>query len=109
MLYFGQDRKLSPRFIGPFEILELRGEVVYHLTLPLQLANVNNMFHILMLRKYEPGNSYVLDWSKLTLEQNASYVEQPTQILEANEHVLRGRTTSLVRVLWKRHGSKETT
>nr|GFC02954.1 putative nucleotidyltransferase, ribonuclease H [Tanacetum cinerariifolium] len=32
---FGIKGKLSPRFIGPFEILDRVGEVSYHLALPL--------------------------------------------------------------------------
>jgi hypothetical protein len=38
--------KLSPRFIGPFKILERVGEVAYRLELPVQLADVHDVFHI---------------------------------------------------------------
>jgi hypothetical protein len=38
--------KLSPRFIGPFKILERVGEVAYSLELPVQLADVHDVFHI---------------------------------------------------------------
>jgi hypothetical protein len=44
--------KLTPRFIGPFKILEKRGEVVYQLELPPQLSNVHDMFHVSQLKKY---------------------------------------------------------
>ena len=43
-----------PRFIGPFEILERIGEVAYRLALPPQLSGVHDVFHVSMLRKYEP-------------------------------------------------------
>nr|GFD43324.1 reverse transcriptase [Tanacetum cinerariifolium] len=39
---FGLKGKLSPRFIGPFEILDHVGEVSYRLTLPPQLSHVHN-------------------------------------------------------------------
>nr|GFD47715.1 putative nucleotidyltransferase, ribonuclease H [Tanacetum cinerariifolium] len=42
---FGIKGKLSPRFIGPFEILDRVGEVSYRLALPPQLSHVNNVFH----------------------------------------------------------------
>ena len=58
---FGKSGKLSPRFIGPFEILERIGEVAYRLALPPQFSRVNGVFHVSMLRKYEPGPSHVLD------------------------------------------------
>jgi hypothetical protein len=43
--------KFSPRFIGPFKILERVGEVAYKLELPNQLANVHDVFHISQLKK----------------------------------------------------------
>jgi hypothetical protein len=43
--------KLTPRFIGPFKILEKRGEVAYQLELPPQLSNVHDIFHVSQLKK----------------------------------------------------------
>nr|GFC75392.1 putative reverse transcriptase domain-containing protein [Tanacetum cinerariifolium] len=47
---FGIKGKLSPRFIGPFEILDQVGEVSYRLALPPQLSHVHNVFHVYLLR-----------------------------------------------------------
>ena len=49
---FGKRGKLSPHFIGPFEILERIGPVAYRLALPPALGVVHNVFHVSMLRKY---------------------------------------------------------
>jgi hypothetical protein len=43
--------KLAPRYIGPFKILEQRGEVAYQLELSPQLSDVHDVFHVLQLRK----------------------------------------------------------
>jgi hypothetical protein len=43
--------KFAPRYIGPFKILEQRGEVAYLLELPPQLLDVHDVFHVSQLRK----------------------------------------------------------
>ena len=52
VMRFGKKGKLSPRYIGPFEIVERIGEVAYQLALPPSLSGVYPIFHILMLKKY---------------------------------------------------------
>ena len=59
---FGKRGKLSPRFIGPFEILERIGTVAYRLALPPSMSGVHEVFHISMLRKYTPDPAHVVDW-----------------------------------------------
>ena len=49
MMRFEKKGKLSPRYIGPFEILEKIGKVAYRLVLPPELSYVHNVFHVLML------------------------------------------------------------
>jgi len=51
---FSVNGKLSPHYIGPFEILRRVGTLAYELALPAQLSHIHSMLHILMLRKYAP-------------------------------------------------------
>ena len=60
ILRFGQKGKLSPRFIGPYEILERIGPVAYRLALPLELVKLHDVFHVSMLRRYRSDKSYIL-------------------------------------------------
>ncbi|KAF5935178.1 hypothetical protein HYC85_026307 [Camellia sinensis] len=76
------------RFIGPFEILERIGEVAYRLALPPQVSEVHDVFHICMLRKYEPDPSHVLDWTELEVDEDASYEERPVIVLDTRDQVL---------------------
>ena len=58
---FGKPGKLSPRFIGPFEILKRVGTVAYQLALPPSLSSVHEVFHVSMLWKYTPDPTHVVD------------------------------------------------
>ena len=58
---FGKRGKLSPRFIGPFEILERIGIVEYRLALPPSMSDVHEVFHVSMLQKYTPDPTHVVD------------------------------------------------
>ena len=49
MLRFGNKGKLSPRYMGPYEIVERIGEVAYRLRLPPKLARIHDVFHVSML------------------------------------------------------------
>ncbi|XP_057479179.1 uncharacterized protein LOC130766528 [Actinidia eriantha] len=109
LMRFGRSGKLSPRFIGPFEVLDRVGAVAYRLALPPRLANVHNVFHISMLRKYEPDPSHVLDWGGLDINEEVTYEERPIRILDSRDQVLRGKTIPLVKVLWLHHGVEEAT
>ena len=73
---FGKRGKLSPRYIGPFEIVE-RIAVAYRLDLPEELSRVHNVFHISMLRKYISDPSHVLESPEIELRDDLSYEEQP--------------------------------
>ncbi|KAM6583139.1 hypothetical protein CsatB_010141 [Cannabis sativa] len=73
VMRFGKRGKLSPRFIGPFEILDRVGQVAYRLALPPVLAETHNVFHISMLRKYVSDPSHVLNYERMELKQDLSY------------------------------------
>ena len=58
---FGKRGKLSPRFIGPFEILETVGTVAYRLALPPSMSGVHEVFQVSMLPKNTPDPAHVVD------------------------------------------------
>ena len=60
ILRFGKKGKLSPIFIGPFEILKRVGKVAYELALPSNLQHIHNVFHISMLRRYHSDVSHII-------------------------------------------------
>ncbi|XP_060965535.1 uncharacterized protein LOC133034462 [Cannabis sativa] len=106
---FGVKGKLALRYIGPFEVIERIGEIVYRLNLPRQLGHVHNVFHVSMLRKYTPDPSYVIEYEAIPLQGDVTYEEQPVKILARELKVLRNREIPVVKVLWKNHGEDEAT
>ncbi|KAL0536617.1 hypothetical protein IC582_025574 [Cucumis melo] len=109
VLRFEKRGKLSPRFVGPFEILERIGPVAYRLALPPSLSTVHDVFHVSMLRKYVPDPSHVVDYEPLEIDENLSYVEQPVEMLAREVKTLRNKEIPLVKVLWRNHRVEEDT
>ena len=72
VMLFGRKGKLSPRYIGPFKILEMIGKVAYRLALPPKLSSVHNVFHVSMLRKYISDPSHVLGHEPIEVHEDLS-------------------------------------
>ena len=66
---FGKKGKLSPKFIGPYEVIEKVGLVAYRLALPPDLENIHNVFHVSMLRRYRSDLSHVISSDTIELRQ----------------------------------------
>jgi len=109
VIRFGTRGKLSPRYIGPFEILDRVGDVSYRLALPPSLDGVHNVFHVSQLRRYVKDDSHILDHSELELQPDLSYQEQPMAILDRSVKTLKNKAIPLVLVSWNRHVPGEAT
>ena len=109
VMRFGKKGKLSPKFIGQFEILERVGNVAYRLALPPSLSSVHNVFHISLLRKYISDPSHLLSYEPLELNRDLTYEEQPVQVLDRKEKELRNKKIPLVKVLWRNFTVEEAT
>ena len=109
VLRFGKKGKLSPRYMGPYEIVERIGEVAYRLRLPPELARIHDVFHVFMLRKYIADPSHVLRDQPVELKEDLTYEERPVQIVDRKDQVLRNKVIPLVKVLWMNHGREEAT
>ena len=101
--------KLSPRFVGPFEVLERMGKVAYRLALPTSLSGVHNVFHVSMLRKYVLNPSHVVDYKPLKLRDDLTYEEQPVKIVDKKERELKRRTIHYFKVQWRNQSVREAT
>jgi len=105
----GKKGKLSPRFIGPYEILERIGAVAYRLVLPPNLSAIHPVFHVSMLRKYMPDPSHVLEVHPVELRDDVTYEVQPETIVDRQVRKLRSKNIASVKVKWKGHSIEEAT
>ncbi|XP_039165948.1 uncharacterized protein LOC120292113 [Eucalyptus grandis] len=96
---FGNKGKLSPRYVSPFEILEQIESLAYHFALPPRLAQVYDVFHVSMLRKYKPNPTHMLNFEKIDMDERVSYVEKPVWIVDQNKQMLHNKTIPLVKVV----------
>ena len=106
---FGKCAKLSPRFIGPFEILERVGNIAYRLALPPIISSVHEVFHVSMLWRYTPDPAHVVDWGEIEVDIDETIEEGPMRIMDSQDQVLRRKTVRLVKVLWQHRGVEEAT
>ncbi|XP_070025925.1 uncharacterized protein [Nicotiana sylvestris] len=103
IMRFGKKGKLSPRFIGPFDILRRAREVAYDLALPPSLAGVHPVFHVSMIRRYHGDSSHMLDFSSVQLDKDLSYVGEPMAIWDRKVRKLRSKNIASVKVQWRGH------
>ena len=47
---FGVKKKLVPRYVGPYKIMERKGNVAYKLQLPLEMSAIFDVFHVSQLK-----------------------------------------------------------
>lgn len=104
---FGKKGKLNPKYLGPFEIRI--GNLAYRLDLSPKLAQIHNVFHVLMLKMYELDPTHVLDFKVIEADDRVSYIEESVRIVDRTEQVIRSKAIPLVKVLWQRCGTEEAT
>ncbi|KAG8472122.1 hypothetical protein CXB51_036777 [Gossypium anomalum] len=105
---FGKKGKLSPRFIGPYEITERAGPVAYRLNLPPELEKIHDVFHVSMLRRYRSDPSHVIAPTEVEVFPDMTYGEKSVKILAREVKQLRNKSIPLVN-LWHRHRVEEAT
>jgi hypothetical protein len=101
--------KLAPRFIGPFKILEQRGEVAYQLELPPQLSDVHDVFHVSQLRKCFRVSEEQIPLEEVTVGEDLTYQEYPLKILDTSEKVTQNNRYKMYKVKWSNHTEEEAT
>jgi hypothetical protein len=106
---FGVKGKLAPRYIRPFEIIEVCGPVAYRLQLPPQLAAIHDIFHISQLRKCVKVPTEIIDSQAIEIESDLTYIEHPIRVLDIKERSTRRETIKMFKIQWNHHTEEEAT
>ena len=99
MVRLGKKVKLSPRSLGPYEILQRVGKVAFKLRLPSKLVSVHLVFHVSMLKKCIGDPESILSIECLGVYENISYEEVPVEILDRQVKKLRNKEVASIKVL----------
>jgi hypothetical protein len=69
VMRFGKKGKLSPRFVGPFEITQREGRLAYRIALSPNLVRTHDVFRVSMLRKYIANPDVILKYELLEIQE----------------------------------------
>ncbi|GJT81896.1 putative reverse transcriptase domain-containing protein, partial [Tanacetum coccineum] len=80
-VHFGNHRKLSPRYIGPFKNLARVGLVAYTLELAEELKGIHSTSHVSNLKKFLAKGDIVVSMDEFQLDK-LHMIEEPVEIID---------------------------
>ena len=82
---FRVKRKLAPRYVGPYPIIEKSGRVAYKIELPYEMRAIFNVYHVSQQKKcfWVPEERVSLRNIKLKLD--LTYEERPVRVIDTRE------------------------
>ncbi|KAK7264749.1 hypothetical protein RJT34_32359 [Clitoria ternatea] len=104
-----KSRKLTPRFIGPYQIIHKVSPLAYQIALPPFLSNIHNVFHVSNLRKYISDPTHVIEPDVIQVKDNLTYDAPPVRISDRRIKQLRDKTIPLVKVIWSETRGEDAT
>jgi hypothetical protein len=96
-------RKLAPRFVGPYKILERKGPVAYKLQLPESMSAVFPVFHVSNLRKCLRVLEERVEPRGIKIKSDLEYREQPVRVLDIKNRVTWNRVVRTYKIQWSHH------
>jgi hypothetical protein len=106
---FGVKRKLAPRYVGPFRIVERRGQVAYKLQLPAAMSTIFPVFHVSQLKKCLRVPEERIEPQGVSIESDLVYEEQPVRILDSKERATQNRVVKTYKLIWSQHDDNDAT
>ncbi|GJV56403.1 putative reverse transcriptase domain-containing protein [Tanacetum coccineum] len=109
VMRFRKRRKLNPRYIGPFQIIERISPVAYRLELPQELSRVHNVFHVCNLKKCLSDDTLVIPLEEIQLDDKLNFVEELVEIMDREVKQLKRSHIPIIKVRWNARRGPEYT
>ncbi|XP_050888584.1 uncharacterized protein LOC127093714 [Lathyrus oleraceus] len=94
-----KSRKLTPRFIGLYQISRRVVLVAYRVAFPPNLSNLHDGFHVSQLQKYVPDLSHMIPMDDVQVRDNLTVEALPIRIDDQELKQLIGKVTALMKVV----------
>lgn len=75
-----RSKKLTPCFIGSYQITRGVGLVAYRVALPPSHSNMHDIFHVSQIRKYIPNPSHIIQMYDVQVRDNLPVEASPMRI-----------------------------
>ncbi|GKA66198.1 putative reverse transcriptase domain-containing protein [Tanacetum coccineum] len=109
VVQFGKKGKLTPRYVGPFEIVVCVGSVAYRLKLPQELSCIHDTFHVSNLKKNLAESDIQVPLEEIEIDENLCFIEEPIEVVARDVKKLKRRRIPFGKVRWNsRRGAEYT-
>nr|GEV63105.1 putative reverse transcriptase domain-containing protein [Tanacetum cinerariifolium] len=97
---FGKRRKLSPRYVGPFKIVERVGPLAYRLRVLQELIGIHEMFLVSNLKECLAYIILHVPLEEIKIDNVLRFVEEPIEIMDCEVKKLKQSLIPIVKVRW---------